>query len=76
LDSLVRRVCDVGIAADLFVLADWLVQCGITTVAMEFTGVYWIPLFEILDRRGIQVALVNPHHLKSVPGRTSDVLDC
>ena len=72
-----RTVREFGcFTADLHALADWLVQCGITTVAMESTGVYWIPLFEILDRRGIQVALVNPHHLKTVPGRKSDVLDC
>jgi len=62
--------------ADLYALADWLVQCGITTVAMESTGVYWISLFEILDQRGIHVALVNPHHLKNVPGRKSDIIDC
>lgn len=62
--------------ADLYALADWLAACGITTVAMESTGVYWIALFEILDQRGLEVALVNPHHIKNVPGRKSDVLDC
>lgn len=61
---------------DLFALADWLAACRITTVAMEATGVYWIPLFEILDRRGFEVVLVNARHVKNVPGRKSDVIDC
>jgi transposase len=62
---------------DLCRLADWLKLCGITTVAMESTGVYWIPLFEILEERGIEVLLVNAAHLRNVPGRRkSDVLDC
>jgi transposase len=50
-------------------LADWLTKCRIRTVAMESTGVYWIPLFELLESRGLTVFLVNAHHLKSVPGR-------
>jgi transposase len=62
--------------ADLYELADWLERCGIKTVAMESTGIYWIPLFEILEARGFEVRLVNPRHLKNVPGRKSDVLDC
>jgi transposase len=62
--------------ADLERLADWLKQCGIRTVAMESTGVYWIPLFELLERRGFEVFLVNAHHVKNVPGRKTDVLDC
>lgn len=62
--------------ADLYELADWLKRCGIKTVAMESTGIYWIPLFEILEERGFEVRLVNPRHLKNVPGRKSDVLDC
>lgn len=62
--------------ADLQRLADWLEQCGIDTVAMEATGVYWIPLYEILEERGFQVYLVNARHLKNVSGRKSDVLDC
>jgi transposase len=62
--------------ADLERLADWLKSCAITTVAMESTGVYWIPLFELLERRGFEVKLVNAHHVKNVPGRKSDVLDC
>ncbi len=63
--------------ADLELLADWLRQCGITSVAMESTGVYWIPLFELLERRGFQVYLVDPRQTKHAPGRPkSDVLDC
>ncbi len=62
--------------ADLERLADWLQRCGITTVAMESTGVYWIPLFELLESRGFDVKLVNSHHIKNVPGRKSDVVDC
>jgi len=61
---------------ELHKLADWLVECGITTVAMESTGVYWVPLYGILEARGIRVCLVNAHHVRSVPGRKSDVLDC
>lgn len=61
---------------DLHRLADWLVACGVTTVAMESTGVYWIPLYEILEARGLEVLLVNARHVKSVPGRKSDVTDC
>ena len=62
--------------ADLEQLADWLARCGVDTVAMESTGVYWIPLFEILDGRGFKVLLVNARHVKNVTGRKSDVLDC
>ena len=61
---------------DLERLADWLIACGITTVAMESTGIYWIPVFEILESRGLEVKLVNARHVKNVPGRKSDVLDC
>ena len=61
---------------DLENMADWLVRIGITTVAMESTGVYWIPVFEILEARGLQVILVNAHHVKNVSGRKSDVKDC
>jgi len=61
---------------DLQALATWLLTCRIRTVAMESTGVYWIPLFQILEARGIQVCLVNSQHLKNVPGRKSDVQDC
>jgi transposase len=62
--------------ADLQCLADWLDGCGVDTVAMESTGVYWIPLYELLDARGFTVLLVNARHVKNVPGRKSDVLDC
>lgn len=62
--------------ADLQRLAEWLKACGIDTVAMESTGVYWIPLYEILEERGFQVCLVNARHLKNVSGRKTDVLDC
>lgn len=62
--------------ADLHAIADWLMECGVTTVAMESTGVYWIPLFEVLEARGLNVCLVDTRRLKSVPGRKSDVLDC
>jgi transposase len=61
---------------DLERLAEWLKTCGIQTVAMESTGVYWIPVFEILEERGFEVKLVNARHVKNVPGRKSDVLDC
>ena len=61
---------------DLHALADWLQACHIETVAMESTGVYWIPIYEILVERGLEVKLVNARHLKNVPGRKSDVLDC
>lgn len=62
--------------ADLEGLAEWLAQCGVTTVAMESTGVYWIALFEVLERRGFEVLLAEPSQIKKVPGRKSDVLDC
>jgi transposase len=63
--------------ADLEMLADWLRQCGVTTVAMEATGVYWIALFELLERRGFEVYLVDPRQSKRAPGRPkTDVLDC
>jgi transposase len=68
--------CFPTFTADLHRLADWLNTCSIDTVAMESTGVYWIPLFEILENRGFQVFLVNARHLKNVSGRKSDVLDC
>lgn len=62
--------------ADLHALADWLTACGVDTVAMESTGVYWIPLYELLESRGFTVLLVNARHVKNVSGRKSDVLDC
>jgi transposase len=62
--------------ADLEHLADWLTQCRIKTVAMESTGVYWIPLYEILEAHGFEVTLVNARDVHNVPGRKSDVRDC
>src|SRR2546427_1053153 len=62
-------------SGDLHHLADWLTAIGITTVAMESTGVYWIPVFEILEARGFEVLLVNARDVKHVPGRKSDVND-
>jgi transposase len=61
---------------DLIALADWLRRCAVDTVVMESTGVYWIPLFELLESRGFEVMLVDPRRLKTVPGRKTDVLDC
>jgi hypothetical protein len=61
---------------DLHRLADWLTQCGVTTVAMEATGVYWIPLYEILEQRGVRPCLVNARHMKNVPGRRTDWHEC
>ena len=61
---------------ELCALADWLKQCGIQTVAMESTGVYWIPLYELLVERGFEVRLVDARQAKNVPGRKTDVLDC
>lgn len=61
---------------DLQQLAAWLTACRIKHVVMEATGVYWIPIFELLESRGFQVILVNGRHVKQVPGRKSDVSDC
>jgi transposase len=61
---------------DLHAVRDWLQECGVTTVAMESTGVYWIPLFQILEAAGIEVCLVNARHCKNLPGRKTDVQDC
>ena len=62
--------------ADLYRLADWLEACGVETVVMESTGVYWINLFQVLEDRGFTALLVDPHNLKSVPGRQTDLLAC
>lgn len=61
--------------SDLYRLADRLVQCGVKTIAMESIGVYWIPVYEILEARGLEVVLV-ARHLRDVRGRKSDVSDC
>jgi transposase len=61
---------------ELRAIAAWLKQCGVASVAMESTGVYWIPLYEVLEEAGLRVCLVNSRHVKHVPGRKSDVSDC
>ena len=61
---------------DLHEAAKWLKECGIKSIAMESTGVYWIPVFQILDTYGFDVVLVNARHVKNVPGRKTDVQDC
>ena len=66
----------IAASADLYRLADWLSECGVETVVMESTGVYWIPLFGVLEERGLEVMLVDPRRIKNVPGRKTDVLDC
>lgn len=60
---------------DLTALVDWLAACQVTTVAMEATGVYWLPVYEVLEGRGFSVYLVNARHIKNVPGRKTDVSD-
>ncbi len=62
--------------ADLENMAQWLINAGITTVAMESTGIYWIPAFEILESHGLEVRLVNARYVKNVAGRKTDVEDC
>src|SRR5215472_5179971 len=72
-----RPVRNFGVfTSDLIALCQWLKECQIQTVAMESTGVYWIPLFQMLEREGIEVRLVNAKHVKNVPGRKTDVKDC
>src|SRR5258705_8825223 len=61
---------------ELKAIAQWLRDCGIVTVATESTGVYWIPLYQLLADAGLKVCLVNARHVKNVPGRKSDVRDC
>jgi transposase len=68
--------CFPTFTADLHDAADWLQSCQIDTVAMESTGVYWIPFFQILEAKGFKVFLVNARHVKNVPGRKTDVEDC
>ena len=70
-------VCNFGtFTTDLQAMAQWLTSCGVREVAMESTGVYWIPVFEVLDRAGFEVYLVNARATKQVSGRKSDVMDC
>jgi transposase len=61
---------------DLKAIVQWLVQLGVRSVAMESTGVYWIPLYQLLEEAGLKVCLVNARHVKNVPGRKSDLNDC
>lgn len=61
---------------ELNAMAQWLLQCKVKTVVMEATGVYWTPVFRVLESYGLQVLLVNPRHVKYVPGRKTDVADC
>jgi hypothetical protein len=62
--------------ADLHRMARWLKACGVETVAMQATGVYWVALYQILENYGVQVNVVNAHHTKTLPGRKTDVLEC
>ncbi|MCC6473021.1 MAG: IS110 family transposase, partial [Burkholderiales bacterium] len=73
-DAPVREVGTM--TADLHGLADWLLECGVEVVALESTGVYWIPVYEVLESRGLRVWLVDARQIKYVPGRKSDVADC
>ena len=65
-----------AMTGDLNAMADWLIACGVDTVALESTGVYWIPVYEVLEQRGLKVWLVDARQMKYVPGRKSDVQDC
>jgi transposase len=65
-----------GFTEDLHLMAQWLKKCGIKTVAIEATRVYWLPAYEVLVEQGFDVCLVNARYYKNVSGRKSDVLDC
>src|SRR4249920_3135718 len=65
-----------AMTGELNAMADWLIACGVDTVALESTGVYWIPVYEVLEQRGLKVWLVDARQVKYVPGRKSDVQDC
>ena len=62
--------------ADLHEMGQWLVQKGVRSVAVQSTGVYWMPVFEVLEQHGLEVYLVNARHTKNLPGRKSDVQEC
>ncbi len=62
--------------ADIHQMGRWFKACGVTSVVMEATGVYWIPPFQILEQDGLEVHLIDPRAAKNLPGRKSDVLDC
>ena len=61
---------------DLNKMAEWLVSCGVTTVAMESTGVYWVPVYDAVERHGIKPCLTNPRNMKNVPGKRTDFHEC
>jgi transposase len=69
------RKCET-FTGDLHQMAEWLVRCGIRTAAMESTGVYWIPVYDVLEQHGIQPCLVNPRNMKNVPGKRTDFHEC
>jgi transposase len=69
-------LCFGTFTCELYKIADWLEECGVETVAMESTSIYWIPLYEILVSRGIKCYVVNAQHVKTMPGRKSYILDC
>jgi len=69
------RKCET-FTGDLHQMAEWLVGCGITTAAMESTGVYWIPVYDVLEQPGIKPCLVNPRNMKNVPGKRTDFHEC
>ena len=69
------RKCET-FTGDLHRMAEWLVHCGITTAAMESTGVYWIPVYDVLEQHGIKPCLVNPRNMKNVPGKRTDFHEC
>jgi len=69
------RKCET-FTGDLHQMAEWLVSCGITTAAMESTGVYWIPVYDMLEQHGIKPCLVNPRNMKNVPGKRTDFHEC
>ena len=69
------RKCET-FTGDLHQMAEWLVRCGITTAAMESTGVYWIPVYDVLERHGIKPCLTNPRNMKNVPGKRTDFHEC
>ena len=74
-DSDPVRKCET-FTGDLHQMAEWLVRCGITTAAMESTGVYWIPVYDVLEQHGIKPCLVNPRNMKNVPGKRTDFHEC
>ena len=69
------RKCET-FTGDLHEMAEWMVSCGITTAAMESTGVYWIPVYDVLEQHGIQPCLTNPRNMKNVPGKRTDFHEC